>query len=896
MTIERAGSLAHQQQALDAVVRPSPVAPAQATEVTTATEVAAVVDVSPIPGAAAMDRVVRPRSDERTVLSSSSQRIVAPMADASLEDLAASRRTAQAFLASGDPELVTRGHELLRSIVGIEKARKVEIPIRLQLGMSPSTRVPGDVAGILRDTGATVTFYPADERFQPFEIPADRAAHLPRHVPVVARATKQDKVFTLPDGSVVQAQIFVVEESRRPPRGRFIGIIDFVDGEAHVRDCAPPPRLARLPAVDASGAPWKAGAVVEIRLDVSGPEPQAFVEAELASAGSAHARAWGIAEEQRLDPTFPPACVAQAQAIQEDPGLDDKALTDLTHKPFFAIDNDGSRDIDQAMCLEKLPAGGFMLSYALADPSHYIQPGTPLFEEMLRRGASYYLPGLSIPMLPAELSEGVISLNAHEDHRALVLQIRLDKEGNQVGVEALRAKIHSRAQLTYPDVSDELADPQGKRIAADQHGQPVPDDVHQQLEVFEELGELRIKRARERGVVEPERFEMEIGLQGEHFFLRDAKSDRASALNAQMSILANVAGAQAMCTSNIPGVVIPGIFRVHPAPDPAQYEALRRQIDVVVGDSGLPATWRWNSNESLSAWVERFKGNGSPAINPRTEREREMALVLQTQAVRINVASEYAREPGVHSGLKVSPYGRFTAPMREAVGIASHAVLFAKNALEAAFAQGAITQPEALRLWDHLLLAALVDADQIPVERRAVVEDCRAFLAMGVVELGSAARALSDAIAALPAVDKKEQQLIEKVMDRALQAGNSSRMKQKQVEGGALRLLFDDLFRSDLGGMPDGNPHAPVRSGTIVAVTPGRVYVQLRDPDVEVRLGIDDLLRDNSTARYLLDREGCELRREDGGGGAAASLVVGRPINIRATHHDGERLHFGVVD
>ena len=53
------------------------------------------------------------------------------------------------------------------------------------------------------------------------------------------------------------------------------------------------------------------------------------------------------------------------------------------------------------------PNGGFEVYYALADASYYVRPQTALFGEALTRGTSYYLPGMSVPMLPKALSWGI---------------------------------------------------------------------------------------------------------------------------------------------------------------------------------------------------------------------------------------------------------------------------------------------------------------------------------------------------------------------------------------------------------------------------------------------------------------------------------------------------------
>lgn len=786
----------------------------------------------------------------------------------------------------------------------VKKAASVEVPLRLAVTTGKQNpyaqdrvgpRLPQEIAGVLKQRDDALVFYPADESLRPFAVDKELAGHLPTDTLLVARATKKKAEFALADGSVEQAAVYALNGKRvDAPRQHFVGVIDYVGGEPFVRDLMPPPRLAPLPDATPEGLPWPEGAIVEVQMQGEGPAALAGIEKTLANPGTPKARTWMVASESRLDAAFPPACVKEAAEIEAAAAttLADKALVDLRQKPFFAIDNPGSTDIDQCMQLEKRPDGGYLVRYALADASAYIRPDTALFGEAMQRGASYYLPGLSIPMLPDVLSEGVISLNAHEDHRAMVIEIHLDKDGNVEKNSVERAVIHSQAQLTYGGVSDML---EGRgAIRQDEHGKAVPRAVQEQLALFREIGEKRIAKAKERGVVEPERREMHIGFDEGQFFLKDPKSDYASKLNAEFSILANVGGAEQLLSSTVPGIFLPAIYRTHQEPSPAAYKALARQSHELVRQHQLPTTWAWDpGRESLSAWVDRLK------TLPTSDRERELAQVLQQSAVRINVASEYRCEPGQHSGLKVDHYGRFSAPMRELVGVLSHAVLFAKDTLEQAVEAG-LPIADAQALWAPLLLGATVPPKDIPDDvagRRALAAEAQTLLSTSPTALLSVATALAQKAKAQAAgLTDAETAAVGKIFDRARASGNSGKMKQGQVEGAARKLLFDDLFMKDLGGNPMGTPTAPRREGVITALTPSKVYVQLRDPDVELRLGMEDLRRHAPDARFFLDDEGCALVTNNENAGAVARLTLGGHIAVQATHHDGDRLHFAIVD
>jgi ribonuclease R len=149
---------------------------------------------------------------------------------------------------------------------------------------------------------------------------------------------------------------------------------------------------------------------------------------------------------EHLTPEHPPEVEAEAAACA--PDTDDPALIDLSGLPFVTIDEVESRDLDQAV-LVRADGEGHVVHYAIADASHFVRPGTALFAEALRRGTSFYLPGLVTPMLPRRLSEDVISLGPAALRRALVFTIRLDERGRRVAAKVERARVRSRAKLAF---------------------------------------------------------------------------------------------------------------------------------------------------------------------------------------------------------------------------------------------------------------------------------------------------------------------------------------------------------------------------------------------------------------------------------------------------------------
>lgn len=384
----------------------------------------------------------------------------------------------------------------------------------------------------------------------------------------------------------------------------------------------------------------------------------------LASSESVKKNLYMIASKHELNPLFSDAVMNEVDEILANPGINDSSLVDMENKAFCTIDGAGTRDLDQALYIETVDnekqQTKYKVYYALADAAYYVRPGTHLFSEAVKRGVSYYLPGLMIPMLPRPLCEGLISLNERVSRRAMVFELQLDSLGVCVSTRIFRARIKSRAKLSFDKVQTFL-DSQDTRLIDDS-------SLSKSLLLLKTVGELRLQLAEERNIVRYRRHEINVklGSDGCRYTILDRLRNDVEQYNEQLSLLCNVEGARFLSKNDTDEDHIQPIYRVHPHPPQSQVETFECLLQSLIQTHNLDTNqWSWHQGgqKTLAEYLKNL---------PKTGHQSRIAEAVHRQAILINVRSSFSDEAAQHYGVGAEVYARFSAPMREIVGVFLH--------------------------------------------------------------------------------------------------------------------------------------------------------------------------------------------------------------------------------
>ena len=309
--------------------------------------------------------------------------------------------------------------------------------------------------------------------------------------------------------------------------------------------------------------------------------------------------------------------------------------TDLRSIDLVTIDGADARDFDDAVFCER-SGNGWRLLVAIADVSHYVSVGSALDKEATRRGTSVYFPDRVVPMLPEILSNGLCSLNPKVDRLCMVCEMRVDSEGKVTRSTFFEGVMRSKARLTYSDVSALL---EGKSRSS------VPKALHGPIRELHTLYKALAKARARRGAIELDlpQTKFKLNKKGEIDRIEVVPRNDAHRLIEECMIAANVQAAKFLKRHRIPG-----LYRVHPKPDPDRFDELRLYLVSL----GLKV-----------AHPEHVQPRDFTKIIRQTADRPDANAIMMTM-LRSLTHAEYSPANIGHFGLALESYAHFTSPIR----------------------------------------------------------------------------------------------------------------------------------------------------------------------------------------------------------------------------------------
>lgn len=368
-----------------------------------------------------------------------------------------------------------------------------------------------------------------------------------------------------------------------------------------------------------------------------------------------------LIRQYNLFQTFPSRVNAEAKAVSkiklmaqegfEPISADErKDRVDLRDKKIITIDGADAKDLDDAICVEKLENGNYVLGVHIADVTHYVTEDGAMDKEALKRGTSVYLVDQVIPMLPKALSNGICSLNPDVDRLTLSVSMEIDSTGEVVNHEIYKSIIHSKHRMVYDDVSDMLEHSTQDLICK-------YEDIYQELLMMKELSAILNHRRDSRGSLDFDFDEAYIKLDesGIPINIETAERRIANRIIEEFMLIANETIAEHFYWLDTPFV-----YRVHENPDQDRMDEFKTFV------RGFGVIMKGNTENVhprvLSDILKQVKGE-------------TYENVVNTVMLRAMKKAFYDVACNGHFGLGVKFYCHFTSPIRRYPDLMIHRII-----------------------------------------------------------------------------------------------------------------------------------------------------------------------------------------------------------------------------
>lgn len=353
--------------------------------------------------------------------------------------------------------------------------------------------------------------------------------------------------------------------------------------------------------------------------------------------------------EYGFDPTYSDDVMAEVEKIPSEVSEEEMlSRTDLRDKMIFTIDGKDTKDIDDAISIEKIDNDKYILGVHIADVSHYVKKGSYLDDDAYERGTSVYLVDRVVPMLPHKLSNGICSLNPNVDRLAMSCVMEINGKGYVSNYQIFKSVIRSKKQMNYDDVNSILEDnviPSGYEEYVDT------------LRTMNELSNILRKKMVRHGYIEFNIKEPKIIVDDSchPVDIKICEQRTGEKLIENFMIVANETVAGFIEDKNLPG-----IYRVHDKPNKEKLIEYLKFLSI--------------KGYNIKADVNRFSPKDYQNIINKFKNDPARDI-LGTLAIQTMSKAKYSDINIGHYGIASKRYSHFTSPIRRYPDLTLHRLL-----------------------------------------------------------------------------------------------------------------------------------------------------------------------------------------------------------------------------
>ena len=376
--------------------------------------------------------------------------------------------------------------------------------------------------------------------------------------------------------------------------------------------------------------------------------PEAKLQSVLGLAGEHQTEMHAILAEYGLPLSFPAEVEQEAKMVAEKLSqVDLNEREDFRSTLTFTIDPITAKDFDDAISYKPFADGGFELGVHIADVSHYVQPGSLLDQEALKRATSVYLVDRVVPMLPFDLSDIVCSLVPNQDRLCCSVIFNVSEDFKILSSRFAKTVIHSDKRYSYEEAQEILDQGQGLNF-----------EVINRLNQF---AKVLNKQRFAHGAMAFESVEYQFVLNelNQPVGLKVKQRQDTNKLIEELMLLANKTVAE-WAYQLKPRK--PFVYRTHDLPSDIKLQELKR----FVGRFGYVLSID-NENQ-----IRQSINELSAKVEGKPEQD-----VIRNMCVRSMAKAVYTSNKPSHFGLAFNHYTHFTSPIRRYPDILVHRLLFA---------------------------------------------------------------------------------------------------------------------------------------------------------------------------------------------------------------------------